>query len=159
MTWVWGWSHLCFPCRNKLPAQSGQQCQPLLHLAGNPSSPSTSASCPARTHSVRRHKDEWWHVTKKDCHKFKHYNTSTYVHTLLTEMGCKFTLSEYSCYIRSYDSYYWPTSEKYRWLKVSVVLVRFLSLSMLSKVHVAARLHTVIHKTCRTSTSTLADFS
>ena len=56
-----GLPHLCFLCRNKLPAQSGLRCQPLLHLVGNPSSPSASASCPAHTHSVRNHTErEGW---------------------------------------------------------------------------------------------------
>ena len=56
-----GQLHLCFLCRNTLPGQSGQRCRPLLHLAGNPSSPSASASCPAHTHSVRNHteRDGW----------------------------------------------------------------------------------------------------
>jgi len=47
----------------------------------------------------------------------------------------------------------------YMYIHFQVILVRFLRPSMLSKVHVVARLHTLIRKTCRPSISTHADFN
>ena len=102
-----GQPHLCFLCRNKLPAQSGLRCQPLLHLEGNPSSPSASASCPAHTHSVRnRTEREGWMMAydrgrfSTDVRNFTRNCLRVQVCIYCPYWGkCEPTLPNYSCHI------------------------------------------------------------
>ena len=103
----WVSCNLCFLCRNKLPAQSGQRCQPLLHLAGNPSSPSASASCPAHTHSVRnRTEREGWMIAydrgrlNTDMRNFTRncLRVQACIYCLHWD-NCEPTLPNYGCYI------------------------------------------------------------
>ena len=112
-----GQPHLCFLCRNKLPAQSGLRCRPLLHLAGNPSSLSASASCLAHTHSVRnRTEREGWMMvydrgrltTSKSLSIFLNTDVRNFTRNCLRVQVCIYcpywdkcdpTLPNYSCHI------------------------------------------------------------